>query len=82
MHINLFSLCLLICSLPILNGIWEMTRCRRSFSEIIKDKKMTAANSILQISQEDTMIQSNGDTEINSSGYSVVNGGANVMING
>ena len=40
MHINLFSLCLLICSLPILNGIWEMTRCRRSFFEIIKDKKI------------------------------------------
>ena len=40
MHINLFLLCLLICSLPILNGIWEMTRCRRSFSEIIKDKKI------------------------------------------
>ena len=53
-----------------------------NYNEIIKDKKMTAANSILQISQEDTMIQSNGDTKINSSGYSVANGGANVMING
>ena len=60
----------------------DIMNMSNNYNEIIKDKKMTAANSILQISQEDTMIQSNGDTEINSSGYSVVNGGANVMING
>ena len=51
-------------------------------TEIIKNKKMIAANSVLQVTQGNTIIQSNGDTEINSTGYSTVNGGANVFING
>ena len=51
-------------------------------TEIIKNKKMIAANSVSQVTQGNTIIQSNGDTEINSTGYSTVNGGKNVMING
>ena len=51
-------------------------------TEIIKNKKMIAANSVSQVTQGNTIIQSNGDTEINSTGYSTVNGGANVFING
>ena len=51
-------------------------------TEIIKNKKLIAANSVSQVTQGNTIIQSNGDTEINSTGYSTVNGGANVFING
>ena len=51
-------------------------------TEIIKNKKMIATNSVSQVTQGNTIIQSNGDTEINSTGYSTVNGGANVFING
>ena len=38
MNIDVFSICLLICSLPLLNGIWDLTRFRRKFYDLIRDK--------------------------------------------
>ena len=60
----------------------NISNMSNNHTEIIKNKKMIAANSVSQVTQGNTIIQSNGDTEINSTGYSTVNGGKNVMING